>query len=49
VAPITPGLAQAGGSLRDGQPYSVNGQRPESNYYTVDGVSGTKTVTRELF
>jgi hypothetical protein len=31
VAPITPGLAQAGGSLRDGQAYAVNGQRPESN------------------
>jgi hypothetical protein len=28
VVPITPGLAQAGGSLREGQAYSVNGQRP---------------------
>ena len=28
VVPLTPGLAEAGGSLRDGQPYSVNGQRP---------------------
>src|SRR5579864_3334293 len=28
VAPLTPGLAEAGGSLRDGQAYAVNGQRP---------------------
>src|SRR5262249_46516915 len=37
VVPITPGLAQAGGSLRDGQAYAVNGQRPESNNFLIDG------------
>src|SRR5215468_214167 len=30
VVPLTPGLKEAGGSLRDGQAYAVNGQRPES-------------------
>ncbi len=29
VVLITPGLAQAGGSLRDGQAYAVNCQRPD--------------------
>ena len=37
VVPITPGLAAAGGSLREGQAYSVNGQRPESNNFLIDG------------
>ena len=32
VAPMTQGLAKAGGSLRAGQAYAVNGQRPESMY-----------------
>ena len=31
VVPLTPGLQAAGGSLRSGQAYAVNGQRPESN------------------
>ncbi|HEV2177632.1 MAG TPA: TonB-dependent receptor [Terriglobia bacterium] len=44
VAPITPGLAQAGGSLRDGQPYSVNGQRPESNNFLIDGADNFNSV-----
>lgn len=44
VVPITPGLAEAGGSLRDGQPYSVNGQRPESNNFLIDGASNFDTV-----
>lgn len=39
VAPMTAGLAQAGGSLRSGQAYAVNGQRPETNNYLLDGVS----------
>ena len=39
VVPITPGLAQAGGSLREGQAYSVNGQRPESNGFFIDGAA----------
>jgi len=37
VAPLTNGLVQAGGPLRQGQTYSVNGGRPEQNMYTVDG------------
>jgi len=39
VAPLTGGLQQSGGSLRSGQGYAVNGQRPESNIYRVDGAS----------
>ncbi len=37
VAPMTSGVAGAGGSLRAGQAYAVNGQRPESNNYLLDG------------
>ncbi|MGE5326364.1 MAG: TonB-dependent receptor domain-containing protein, partial [Deltaproteobacteria bacterium] len=44
VVPITPGLAEAGGSLREGQSYSVNGQRPESNNFLIDGASNFNAV-----
>jgi len=44
VVPITPGLAQAGGSLREGQAYSVNGLRPESNNFLIDGASNFNAV-----
>ena len=44
VVPITPGLAQAGGSLRNGQPYAVNGQRPESNNFLIDGADNFNSV-----
>jgi hypothetical protein len=37
VAPLTAGVATAGGSLREGQAYAVNGMRPEQNVYLVDG------------
>ena len=37
VAPLTAGVATAGGSLRQGQAYAVNGMRPEQNAYLVDG------------
>lgn len=37
VAPLTAGLATAGGTLRQGQAYAVNGMRPEQNAYLVDG------------
>jgi|GEM_PF-1153929 len=37
VAPLTAGVAAAGGSLRQGQAYAVNGMRPEQNMYLVDG------------
>lgn len=44
VAPMTAGLAEAGGSLRAGQAYAVNGQRPESNVYVLDGVANVNRV-----
>ncbi|HKS95880.1 MAG TPA: carboxypeptidase-like regulatory domain-containing protein, partial [Terriglobia bacterium] len=44
VVPITPGLAEAGGTLRAGQPYSVNGQRPESNNFLIDGATNFNSV-----
>ncbi len=44
AAPLTAGLAEAGGSLRAGQAYAVNGQRPESNNYLLDGVSNVNRV-----
>lgn len=44
VAPITAGLFAAGGSLRGGQAYAVNGQRPESNNYLLDGVTNVNRV-----
>ena len=37
VAPLTAGVTTAGGSLRQGQAYAVNGMRPEQNVYLVDG------------
>jgi hypothetical protein len=37
VAALTNGVATAGGSLRAGQSYAVNGQRPESNNFLLDG------------
>lgn len=44
VVPLTAGLKEAGGSLRDGQAYSVNGQRPESNNFLIDGASNFNGV-----
>ncbi len=44
VVPITPGLAVAGGSLRSGQAYAVNGQRPESNNFLIDGANNFNAV-----
>jgi hypothetical protein len=44
VAPMTPGLAEAGGILRSGQTFAVNGQRPESNNYLLDGVTNVDSV-----
>ena len=43
VAPSTAGVIKAGGSLRAGHAYAVNGQRPESNNFLVDGA---RTVNR---
>ena len=39
VVPLTPGIAEAGGSVRSGQAYAVNGQRPESNNFLIDGAN----------
>ena len=44
VAPLTAGVATAGGSLRQGQAYAVNGLRPEQNLYLVDGAQNTNRV-----
>jgi hypothetical protein len=44
VVPLTPGLAEAGGSLRAGQAYAVNGQRPESNDFLIDGANNFNGV-----
>ena len=44
VAPLTAGLREAGGSLRDGQAYAVNGQRPESNSFLIDGANNFNGV-----
>ncbi len=44
VAPMTVGLGEAGGLVRANQAYAVNGQRPESNGYLLDGVSNIDSV-----
>jgi hypothetical protein len=44
VAPMTTGLSEAGGIARSGQAYAVNGQRPESNNYLLDGASNVDSV-----
>ncbi len=44
VVPLTPGLKAAGSSLRDGQAYAVNGQRPESNNFLIDGANNFNGV-----
>jgi outer membrane receptor protein involved in Fe transport len=44
VAPMTGGLNEAGGIVRANQAYAVNGQRPESNGYLLDGVSNADNV-----
>lgn len=37
VAPLTNGLSTAGGSIKASQAFAVNGQRPESNNFLLDG------------
>ena len=44
VVPLTPGLKEAGSSLRLGQGYAVNGQRPESNNFLIDGANNFNGV-----
>lgn len=43
-APLTPGLLAQGGPTRLGQSYAVNGQRPESNEFLIDGVENYDTM-----
>jgi len=44
VVPLTPGLREAGSSIRQGQSYAVNGQRPESNNFLIDGANNFNGV-----
>lgn len=44
VVPLTPGLLEAGASLRNSQGYAVNGQRPESNNFLIDGADNFNGV-----
>lgn len=44
VAPMTAGLAEAGGITRSGQAFAVNGERPESNNYLLDGATNVDSV-----
>ncbi len=44
VAPVSPGVLTQGGSMRAGQAYAVNGQRPESNNYLLDGAQNINRV-----
>ena len=44
VAPVTAGLQAAGGPLRAMQAYAVNGLRPESNQFLIDGVENFDMV-----
>jgi hypothetical protein len=44
VVPLTPGLLEAGGPARAGQAYSVDGQRPESNNFLIDGADNVNAV-----
>src|ERR1700689_5365089 len=44
VVPLTPGLLQAGGPGRQNQAYAVDGQRPESNNFMIDGADNESSV-----
>src|SRR5262249_25470703 len=44
AAPLTQGLAEAGGALRAGHAYSINGLRPESNDFLIDGARNINNV-----
>lgn len=44
AAPLTQGLAEAGGALRAGHAYSINGLRPESNNFLIDGARNINNV-----
>src|ERR1700738_5484097 len=44
VVPLTPGLLSAGGPARADQAYAVDGQRPESNNFLIDGADNVNAV-----
>ncbi len=44
VVPLTPGLLEAGGPARQNQSYAVDGQRPESNNFLIDGADNVSSV-----
>jgi len=44
AAGLTEGLIQAGGPLRQGETYAVNGTRPEQNMYMVDGAQSVNRM-----
>src|SRR5580658_217370 len=44
VVPLTPGLLEAGGPARANQAYAVDGQRPESNNFLIDGADNVNAV-----
>src|ERR1700734_1940265 len=44
VVPLTPGLLEAGGPARENQAYAVDGQRPESNNFLIDGADNVSAV-----
>ena len=44
VAQLPSGLLTQGGSLRAGQSYAVNGQRPESNNFLLDGAQNVNRM-----
>jgi hypothetical protein len=44
IVPLTPGLLEAGGPARENQAYAVDGQRPESNNFMIDGADNESSV-----
>jgi len=44
IVPLTPGLLEAGGPARQNQAYAVDGQRPESNNFLIDGADNVSSV-----
>jgi hypothetical protein len=44
VVPLTPGLLEAGGPARAQEGYAVDGQRPESNNFMIDGADNVSSV-----
>ncbi len=44
AAPLTSGLTEAGGPLRQGETYAVDGARPEQNSYTIDGAQNVNRM-----